>query len=180
MPQIQDIVAKLPDPIVHLQRLGGRESLDYTVQPGFVAKIHHDNEFFVHTRAMIPLKDVQNGVGFGLWVKISQADFELYLRAVNEDDLYSRFTCVGSLANTWPGFPGTYGDKVRVRTIHLTEKPYITQYLSEPKDVLMRVSLLAQLDDQETKEYVRNLAMSYLIGMSNFADAPHSGSVLSS
>lgn len=170
MVELQDFVAQLPEPILQLMRLGGQEGQDFTVEKGFIAEIP-DKEYFIHCRAMLPLKDLKSGVGFGLWVSIPKADFELYLRAVDDDDLYRRYVVVGSLANDWPGFPGTYGDRVKVRTVHLAEKVYITEYLSEPQDVLMRVSLLAQPDDFDNKERIRELAMGYLIELNQFADS---------
>ncbi len=173
MAELQDIVAKLPDPILQLIRLGGVEGKDFFVERGFIAQIPGE-QYFIHTRAMLPLKDLKNGVGFGLWVSVTKSDFELYRRAVNNDSLYRRFSVVGSLANDWPGFPDTHGDRVRVRTVHLEEKVYITEYLSEPDDVLMRVALLAQPDDFETKEKIRELAMGYLIDLNQFVNSSHS------
>lgn len=170
MSELQDFVAQLPEPILQLQRLGGQEGKDFIVESGFTAQIP-TKEYFIHCRAMLPLKDLKTGVGFGLWVSIPKVDFDLYLKAVEDDDLYRQFVVVGSLANDWPGFPGTYKDRVRVRTVHLREKVYITEYLSEPQDVLMRVSLLAQPDNFETKEKIRELAMSYLIELNGFTDA---------
>lgn len=172
MSELQDIVAQLPDPILQLQRLGGKEGSDFFVEKGFIAEIPN-KEFFIHARAMLPLKDFRTGVGFGLWVSIPREDFDLYKRAVDDDHLYHRFLTVGSLANDWPGFPGTYRDRVRVRTVFLNEKVYITEYLSEPKDVLMRRSLLATPDDQDTKDHIQNLAMSYLVELSTFATSAH-------
>lgn len=171
MPQTQDIVAQLPEPIIQLQRLGGTKDVDFFIDENFVAKIPKDEEYFVHARAMLPLKDLKDGVGFGLWVKVSKEDFELYLRAIQDPNVYKKFSCVGSLANTWPGFPKTFGDHVRLQVVQ--EDLFITEYLSEPKDIQMRRSLLAQPDDQETKEFVRNLAMSYLIDLQNFAEVPY-------
>lgn len=175
MNALQDIVAQVPDPILQLIRLGGQENKDYSMSPGYVAEIFN-RDYFIHTRAMLPLKDFKSGVGFGLWVSISKQDFDLYLRAENNDELYRHFSSVGSLANDWPGFPGTFGDRVRVRTVFLDQKVYITEYLSEPKDVLMRRSLLATPDDQETKDHIRNLAMSYIIELNEFADSSNGSS----
>ncbi|MEO8581755.1 MAG: DUF2199 domain-containing protein [Patescibacteria group bacterium] len=172
MTELQDFVAQLPEPIIQIKRLGGQDGLDFTVQKGFIAEIP-GKEYFIHCRAMLPLKDFKSGVGFGLWVAISKPDFDRYLRATDDDELYRQFAAVGSLANDWPGFPGTLADRVRVRTVHLSEKVYITEYLSEPKDVLMRVSLLAQPDNFETKERIRDQAMSYLIELNQFAQSHH-------
>jgi hypothetical protein len=170
--ELQDFVAQLPDPILQIQRLGGKEGIDYLFERGFIAEIP-GKEYFIHCRAMLPLKDFRTGVGFGLWVNIPKPDYELYLRAVDDDKLYRQFVSDGSLANDWPGFPDTYGDRVRVSTVFLNEKVYITEYLSEPQDVLMRVSLLAQPDNFETKEKIREMAMSYLIELNNFATSYH-------
>ena len=171
MPQTQDIVAQLPDPIVQLQRLGGTKNVDFFVEKGFIAKIPKDEGYFVHARAMLPLNDLKDGVGFGLWVQVSKDDFDLYLRSIENEELSDRFSCVGTLANTWPGFPETFGDHVKLKIVQ--GELYITEYLSEPKDIQMRRSLLAQPDDQETKEFVRNLAMSYLVDLQNFAEIPY-------
>lgn len=170
MQELQDFVAELPDPILQLRRLGGVEGKDYLVEKGFIAEIP-GKEYFVHARATLPLKDFKTGVGFGLWVKLSSQDFDLYTRTVDHDNLYRNFVAAGNLANTWPGFSNSYGDRVKVRTVFLNEKIYITEYLSEPKDVLMRRSLLASPEDSDTKDHIREMAMMYLIDLNNFAQA---------
>lgn len=167
---VQDFVAVFPDPITQLKRLGGVEGKDYFLQERFIARIQ-DQEFFIHCRATLPLKDVENGVGFGLWVKVTAEDFHLFLQSVENTDLFKNFRITGSLANTWPGFGETYGDRVRLETLPQETKVYITQYLSEPKNISMRRALLASNDDQDTKDHVRALAMQYLLDFQNFADA---------
>ena len=169
MHDIQDFVAQLPDPILQIERLGGKEGVDFLVEKGFIAEIP-GREFFIHARAMLPLKDLEHGVGFGLWVRVTKDDFNLYTRAVENDKLYRDFVAVGNLANTWPGFLDSYDDRVRVRTVRLSQKVYITEYLSEPKDVLMRRSLLASPEDTDTKDHIRELAMTYLIDLNQFAE----------
>lgn len=171
MTELQDFVAQLPEPILQLIRLGGKKGVDFTVKNECFAEIP-DKEFFIHCRAMLPLKDFKTGVGFGLWVSVAKDAFDLYVRAVEDIGLYRQFVTVGSLANDWPGFPGTLGDRVKIRAIRENEKVYITEYNSQPQDVLMRVALLAQPDDFELKEKVRDLALNYLIDLNEFADPP--------
>jgi len=165
----KDIVAQLPDQIIQILRLGGSFGKDFTFKKGYIAVIP-DQHYFIHTRAMLPLKDTVKGVGFGLWVKVSKEDFDLYMRAEKDDELYRSFHVVGNLANTWPGFPGTYDDRVRVRVIQIDQKPYITQYLSEPTDIAMKMALLASSEDSDTKGRLREMAFSYLVEMQNCDD----------
>jgi len=159
---MKDIIADLPDELAEYKRLNSQLPEDVDFEPGFYC-IWDRKRFFIHTRATLPLRDIEEGIGFGLWVEISRDDFDRYAKANIDDNLYKSFETEGILANEWPGFEGMRGVPVTVRTIKVNEKVYISRVnLDRPRDVLFEVALNMQKGDLETKQKLENLVKSYL------------------
>lgn len=156
-----DFVADLPDELAEYSKRNGQLPDDVDFEPGFYCV--WNEHYFIHARATLPLKDIDEGIGFGLWVEIDKEDFAKYAQANTDDDIYKSFKTAGTLANEWPGFEGMFGVPVVVRTIKADEKVYITEVkLDKPRDVLFEVAMNMQKDDSETKKSVENLVKSYL------------------
>ena len=119
----QDIVADMPIPISAYLKSGGSED-NFKIKKGFIASLNN-KEFFIHCGATLPINDFKSDLGFGLWVKVERNDFERYLKAQENDHAYLKFSCKGTLANTWPLFPGTYTHPVQIRVIDKDQKPFI-------------------------------------------------------
>lgn len=169
MPDTKDFVAQLPDQIIQLIRLGGKFGKDFSFEKEYIAMVF-ESEYFIHTRATLPLKDIEKGLGFGLWVRVSKQDFEFYLRAAKDQNLYRQVSIIGNLANTWPGFPGSFDGRVKVKVLYPNHKPYIIQYLSEPVDTSMKMALLASGEDSDTKGMLRQTVFEHLVELQNFYD----------
>jgi len=158
-----DIVAQLPNAILMYKHLQGDFPSDMEYEPGFICA--WDNHFFIHTRATLPLYDHTNGIGFGLWVEVSQEDYQKYLQASGDDNLYKDFIAKGTLANDWPGFENMAGIGVTIRTVSSEEKPYITEVDDDrTRDPLFYVALRMQKDDTDTLQMVRELISAYISG----------------
>lgn len=159
---MKDIVADLPDELVEYKKVHGQLPVDIDFEPGFYC-VWDSKRFFVHTRATLPLKDIEEGIGFGLWVELSKENFARYAKANTDDELYKDFRTEGTLANEWPGFEGMSGTPVVVRTIKVDEKVYITEVkLDRPRDVLFEAALYLQRGDLKTKQKLEDLVKSYL------------------
>jgi hypothetical protein len=159
---MQDLVAQLPGDLNIYKQENGSLPSDVKIEPGFTC-IWQDR-YFIHTRATLPLKDIHDGIGFGLWVEISKEDFDRYLGANENDEDYLKFKTEGTLANEWPGFEDILGIPVVVRAIRADQKVYITEVkIDRPRDPLFEVSLLAQKDDVKIKEQIKNLIEAYML-----------------
>ena len=158
---LKDAVAQLPEDIARYQHLHKKLPDGVKLEPGFTCV--WNDRYFIHTRAVLPLLDLENGIGFGLWVEVAKEDFDRYSEAVDDDEKYKIFRTDGMLANEWPGFEGAYGLKVVVRTIKMDQKVYITEVLPDhPIDPLLQVSFLAQKGDEKTKESIRNVVVTWM------------------
>jgi hypothetical protein len=158
---MQDIVAQLPEELAIFEKINGHLPDDVNIKPGFICT--WNGRYFIHSRATLPLKDIHEGIGFGLWVEVSKTDFDVYLEAENDDSSYEKFKVKGTLANSWPGFENILGITVTVRTISLNEKVYITEvHMDKPRDPLFEVALLAQKDDLKMKKRIKDLVYAYL------------------
>jgi hypothetical protein len=154
--QTNDIVADLPTELAVLKKITGTLPSDVEFEPGYYCK--WNNRYCIHTRVTLPLKAVNDGVGFGLWVEISKEDFEKYLEAENDDTKYVNIHIRGTLANEWPGFENMEGVPVTVRAISKDEKVYITEvHMDKPRDPIFEAVLLTQRDDDKGKEHIRKL-----------------------
>ena len=118
----QDLVCELPEEVAIYKRDNGKLP-EMEFEPGYICS--WDNRYFVHTRATFPLHDIDNGVGFGLWVEIAKEDYDKYLAAETDDEKYMAFESKGMVANYWPGFKEIYGLIVTIKAINVTEKIYI-------------------------------------------------------
>lgn len=157
----QDIVADYPDELMAYKAEHGElpAGLEYERSVYCV----WDKRTFIHTRATLPLTAIDEGAGFGLWVEIEPAEFERYGKAVNDDELYRTFETTGFLANAWPGFYQTYGLPVKVKTLRVDEKVYITDLtLDRVRDVLFETALFAAKSDPDMKEDILVLVNHWL------------------
>ena len=155
----QDLVAKYPKDISDFLRINGHLPENFNIEEGFVCGIK-GQRYFIHTRAVLPLKAYDNGVGFGLWVEVDREDFFRYTDSINDDDKYMSFTCVGRLANEWPGFVEMKNVEVIVKTISKDEKVYITE-VKEIKDPLFAVAISTNESDEEKIKQIEELVVAY-------------------
>jgi hypothetical protein len=165
----KDIVAQLPDELAVVEKEKGQLPDNVKIEPGYACL--WNDRYFIHTRATLPLKDIDGGIGFGLWVEVSKETFSQYMTTGDNEPAYKDFKTNGTLANNWPGFENTLGIEVTVRTIRTNEKVYITEvHIDKPRDPLFEVALSMQHDDIQMKEKVSNLISSYLEGLENYKD----------
>lgn len=157
----KDLVCDLPDEMAVYKKEKGQLPEGVIFHPGYVLVIPKQR-YFIHTRAMLPLKDIEHGVGFGLWVEVSRDDFGKYNDTAVDDEKYKNFECEGTLANNWPGFMDTLGMKVKVRAISVDQKVYIWQVLDKPNDMLLETALLTDSQDEKMKERIRGLVTAYV------------------
>lgn len=159
---MQDVTAEYPYEITEFQFYNNDllpEDMDY--EKGIYCI--WQGRFFIQTRATLPLKDTEKGVGFGLWVELIREDFERYAEALEDDSKYQSFSASGSLANEWPGFEGMLGAEVTVKTLNVTDKVYITDIIiEESDDPLFYKAISAPAEDAETKKQVKDLVNAYL------------------
>lgn len=158
---MQDIVAQYPSLWLELQEADELDETENEFEEGFTARIG-DDHFFIHARAVLPLKDLDTGIGFGLWVEVERQDYEKYLKVVDIDEEYKDYSAEGRLAQEWPGFPDTEGLKVRIRPARVEEKIYITEILEKPSDIALEMALQMSPDDEAQKDMVRKMIMAYL------------------
>lgn len=157
----QDIVAELPDEVASYEKEHGRLPDDLKLEPGLICK--YNDKYFVHTRATLPLKSIDTGVGFGLWVEVDTDTFISYYEALEDDELYKDFKAEGKLANEWPGFKNLYGVSVTFRTIKTDDKVYITEVHDiQNRDPLFYSVMLAQADDIEKIKEIEELTQAYM------------------
>jgi hypothetical protein len=139
----QDIVAELPDEVARYRSEHGELPVDLQFEPSVYCV--WGKRTFIHTRATLPLQAVDDGVGFGLWVEVEPTEFQRYISAVTDDNLYGSFDTEGFLANSWPGFFQTIGLPVKVATVRMSEKVYITEVgLDRVRDVLFETALMTE------------------------------------
>lgn len=156
-----DVIAQLPLELAQYKKQHGKLPEGAELEPNYFCT--WNNRYFVHTRATLPLKDFNGGVGFGLWVEISKNDFDTYLAAEDDETAYKNFKAEGTLANEWPGFEHILGVKVTVRTVFADEKIYITDvHIDGMRDPLFHVALLAQSGDSEKKAMIQELVSAYV------------------
>ncbi len=156
----QDIVAKYPKDISDYYRINSKFPDNFRIDEGFVCALSGER-YFIHTRAVLPLKALESGVGFGLWVEVSRDDFMRYVNIGDNDELYKDFKCDGVLANEWPGFEKMKGSRVVVKTILASDKVYISEVL-DIKDPLFQDAILTQVDNQQKIEEIFNLVKAYV------------------
>jgi hypothetical protein len=155
---MSDIVAQYPNLILDLMD-SHDQSFEY--EAGFTAKTDNGH-FFIHCRAVLPLKDIDNGIGFGIWVEVDQSAYEKYVEVVDVDDKYKDFVADGFLAHDWPGFPETEGLKVKIRPIRVEEKVYITEVLETPADIALEMAHQMSPDDTHQKELLLKMIQAAL------------------
>jgi len=155
-----DIVANYPKEISDYQRVNGKlpEDLDY--ERG-VFCVWGKARFFIHVRAVLPLKALENGVGFGLWVELAKEDFNRYVDALKSDDLYRNIKIEGELANEWPGFENMLGSRVLARCVKLEDKLYITE-IHDVNDVTFEIAMRTDTNDTDGIERIKNLVAAYV------------------
>jgi len=159
---MKDIVAQLPDEIARYKKVNGKLPDDLDYEPGFFC-VWNKERFFIHTRATLPIRDIENGVGFGLWVEVSKQDFNKYAEAQKDDEKYKQFQAEGTLANEWPGFENIFGVKVLLKTVRVNEKVYIREvFLDKPRDPLFEVALLTSSQNKKGKQMIKKLVTTYL------------------
>ncbi len=142
-PFAHDVVADLPDELAEVVLAQGGFPEGVQFEEGVYCV--WDARTFVHARATLPLQAIDDGVGFGLWVEIEPEELQRYVEAVVDDEQYSQFSTEGLLANSWPGFLNTLGLPVKIETIRLSDKIYITEVqLDRLRDVLFETALLAE------------------------------------
>lgn len=112
-----------------------------------------NDRYFIHTRSTLPLKDIGNGIRFGLWVEVSKENFSQYIATGNNETVYKNFNITGTLANNWPGFENTLGIKATVGTVRTNEKISITEIRNDkPRDPLFEAVLFMHHNDIQMKE----------------------------
>lgn len=158
---MQDVLLDYPDEIIDFEFYNGHYPEDMDYEEGVYCV--WQGRYFIQTRATLPLKDTEHGIGFGLWVEISAEDFEHYADALDDDSKYGTFSATGSLANEWPGFEGIIGSEVTVKTLNMNEKVYITEvFIEKADDPLFYNAMNAPTEDAETKQQVKDLVNAYL------------------
>lgn len=151
-----DIVCGLPEDLLPCVGVDGALPEDVLYEPGFACS-WRDERYFIHTRATLPLTDLGQGVGFGLWVEVSQHDFFRYFEATDNEKLYRNFKVEGVLANQWPGFEDACGLRVVVRAVNVESKLHIREVLGnfEDMDPGLFMSLNMSLDSVgELRKYL--------------------------
>lgn len=166
----QDVVARYPKDISDYYRINGKFPDNFKIEEGFVCALNGER-YFIHTRAVLPLKALENGVGFGLWVEVGRDDFMRYINIGDNDELYKNFECDGVLANEWPGFENMKGTRVVVKTILASDKVYISEVL-DIKDPLFQIAILTPTDNQQKIEEIFDLVKAY-IGDTSMNQAPN-------
>jgi len=155
--QSRDIVAQYPDEFAELAVKDHEQGIWLSGTVGL------NERHFIHARATLPLKDIESDLGFGLWVEVKKEDLEKYKEALDDDEKYKKFEAEGILANSWPGFENTLGIKVKIKTIHLSEKVYITDVFPDnTSDPLFRIALTMQKHQIELKNQVRKLIVAWM------------------
>lgn len=158
---MEDFVADLPDVVAELRGVSGRLPSDVTLEPE-TACVWKERRF-VHARVTLPLADHEGGVGFGLWVELDAADYARFLSACEDDARYAAFTAPGTLANEWPGFEGLRGVRVRMRTVRVDDKPYVTEVLLDAgRDPAFEAALRISPGDQAGKKRLRERVRSWM------------------
>ena len=96
----QDIVVQLPTEVASYKKTYGKLPDDLKLEPGSICK--YGDKYFVHARATLPLKAIEDGVGFGLWVEVDKDSFVKYYKALDNDNLYKVFKAKGRFKDLWP------------------------------------------------------------------------------
>lgn len=158
---MNDAVAQLPDELATLLSPDGDLPEGVEIEKGYYCK--WNGRYFIHTRAALPLKDISEGIGFGLWIELSKEDFDKFMQAQDDDTLYAGFTAEGTLANNWPGFEDVNNLKVVVKVVKVDQKPYIWDVsVDDTIDPLFRIALLMQKEDLQTRDRVRSLVGAWM------------------
>lgn len=141
-----DYVAQLPDEIVEYKQLGKNDK-EIIVDKGFVAVIKN-RSYFIHCTATLPIDAYESDLGFGLWVEVSRKDFFRYLESQSDDKEYEGFECEGYLANDWPLFPYTRGNKVKIKVVDVNRKIHIIDIQSSDVE-LQKYKEIKSLDKHQ-------------------------------
>lgn len=155
----QDLVAKYPKDISDSFRQNKKLPDGFMIDEGF-ACAWDDKRYFIHARAVLPLKAFDEGVGFGLWVEVQKEDFMRYIHIGDDDKAYADFKVEGVLANEWPGFEHMKGVRVVVRAVRTNEKVYITEVL-DARDPLFEIAMRTSADDSEGMKKIEELVKAY-------------------
>lgn len=157
----KDLSFEYPDAVLAYNKEHKFFPKDLHFEPGIYCAF--DELYFIHTTATLPLTDIDDGIGFGLWVAVTEEDFIRYLSAIDDDTLYKEFITEGQLANEWPGFRNIKGAQVTVKTVRSDEKVFITAINKENlQDKLFATALIMQNDDTKTQEQVEDRIKAYL------------------
>lgn len=125
-----DIVCDLPDALALYVREHGALPENVTLEENFLCS-WGEERYFIHASVTLPLVDLGQGVGFGLWVEVTAQDFSRYLDALEDDEQYTSFQSEGVLANHWPGFPDALGLKVVMGASEVGQKVRIQGVMGE-------------------------------------------------
>lgn len=158
---MNDVVAQYPQVVFEYKQDNGEVPTDMHYEEGVICV--WNESYFIHVRVTLPLYDHNNGIGFGLWIKVSKEDAKKYIEALEDDSLYKGFSTTGTLANDWPGFENILGIGVTARTVSLNEKPYVTNVDEDrTRDPLFYIAIRMQRGDSKTLSMVQDLVSSYL------------------
>ena len=91
-------------------------------------------QYFVRGVFHVPLSDSSETWGLGLWIRVSYKNYLHYCKTYNEDGR-SFPTCMGWLANEFPGWKGTMGTRVRVQLQDIGERPTFVAINTAASDV---------------------------------------------
>ena len=73
--------------------------------------------YFLRGVLETPIRGEEKQFGWGVWVKLSHADFKRYVAAEELDDMSKIRTLPGKIASQLPGLPQTLGLAVRIRPV---------------------------------------------------------------
>lgn len=150
--QKQDVVAQYPEEVRAFKHI--HKELPADMNYAEKEACTWENRFYIHTRVTLPLTDIENGLGFGLWVELSKENFKLWYEANTSDDAaYMSLRLPGKLASLWPGFLDTYGLEVIVGAVSVDEKLYIVDVPEDQKmDLTLQASLIRPVSPESIEQ----------------------------
>ena len=111
-----------------------------------------ERRHFIRGILFVPVRNIDESWGIGLWVEVEKLHFDRYCDHYDEDGTSEpRFP--GSIANALRAFPGALGATVEIQLGSSTERPSL--WFCEGSSVDLAVAQLGGLDDAQLHAALR-------------------------
>lgn len=154
---IPAIVLGRPDAIAELSRKPGLHAIDEGTE---ICRIKHPGprQSFIRAIFTVPVHDSAADLEYGAWIRLPEPEFLRY-RAHSDRHRNAVAEFEGTLANEIPGFPGSLGLPMILRTRERGYRPVLLPAWDAPESPLA-LAMAEGLSDREGQEILDTWALA--------------------